>query len=66
MAPFIVETDTMSVKYIYTQKTLNGFSIRWAEIIEEFTFTVIHTKVVVEDVYSGRISRKRRQNIKYL
>ena len=28
IAPFIVETDSMSVKYIHTLKTMNGFYVR--------------------------------------
>ena len=52
IAPFIVETDSMSVKYICTLKTMKGVYVRWSEIIEEFTFTVIHAKVVVEDCIS--------------
>ena len=52
IAPFIVETDSMSVKYIRTLKTMKGVYVRWSEIIEEFTFAVIHTKVTVEDCIS--------------
>ena len=52
IAPFIVETDSMSVKYIRTLKTMKGFYVRWSEIIEEFTFTVIHAKVVMDDCIS--------------
>ena len=52
IAPFIVETDSMSVKYIRTLKTMKGVYVRWSEIIEEFTFAVIHAKVVVEDCIS--------------
>ena len=42
----------MSVKYIRTLKTMKGVYVRWSEIIEEFTFAVIHAKVVVEDCIS--------------
>ena len=42
----------MSIKYIRTLKTMKGVYVRWAEIIEEFTFVVIHAKVVVEDCIS--------------
>ena len=52
ITPFIVETDSMSVKYIRTLKTMKGIYIRWSEIIKEFTFAVIHAKVVVEDCIS--------------
>ena len=52
IAPFIVETDSMSVKYIQTLKTMKGVYVQGSEIIKEFTFTVIHAKVVVEDCTS--------------
>ena len=52
IAPFIVETDSMSVKYIRTLKTMKGVYMQWSEKIEEFTFAVIHAKVVVEDCIS--------------
>ena len=52
IAPFIVETDSMSVKYIRTLKIMEGVYVRWSEIIEEFTFVVIHAKVIVEDCIS--------------
>ena len=52
IAPFIVEMDSMSVKHIRTLKTMKGVYVRWSEIIEEFTFAVIHAKVVVEDCIS--------------
>ena len=42
----------MSVKYIQTLKTMKGVYVRWSEIIEEFTFVVIHAKVTVEDCIS--------------
>ena len=42
ITPFIVETDSMSVKYIRTLKTMKGVYVRWSKIIEEFTFAVIH------------------------
>ena len=42
----------MSVKYICTLKIMKGIYVRWSEIIEEFTFIVIHAKVVVEDCIS--------------
>ena len=49
ITPFIVETDSKSVKYICTLKTMKGVYVPWSEIIEEFTFAVIHAKVVVDD-----------------
>ena len=52
IAPFIVETDSMSVKYIRTLKTMKGVYVRWSEIIDEFTFMVIHSKVTVKDCIS--------------
>ena len=52
MAPFIVEMDSMSVKHIRTLKTMKGVYVCWSEIIDEFTFAVIHAKVVVEDCIS--------------
>ena len=52
IAPFIVETDSMSVKHIRTLKTMKGDYVCWLEIIEEFTFAIIHAKVVVEDCIS--------------
>ena len=42
----------MSVKYIRTLKTMKGVFVRWSEIIEEFSFVVIHAKVTVEDCIS--------------
>ena len=52
IAPFIVEMDSMSVKHIRTLKTMKGVYVPWSEIIKEFTFTVIHAKVIVEDCIS--------------
>ena len=52
IAPFIVETDSISVKYICMLKTMKGVYVRWSEIIEEFTFVVIHAKMVMEDCIS--------------
>ena len=52
IAPFIVETDSMSVKYIRTLKTMKGVYVGWSEIIEEFTFVVIHVRVTIEDCIS--------------
>ena len=52
IAPFIVETDSMSVKYIQTLNPMKGVYVHWSEIIEEFTFAVIHAKVTVEDCFS--------------
>ena len=52
IAPFFMETDSMSVKYIRTLKTMKGIYMRLLEIIEEFMFTVIHAKVMVEDCIS--------------
>lgn len=34
IAPFIVETDSMSVKYIETLKTMKGVYVQGSEIIE--------------------------------
>ena len=34
IALFIVETDSMSVKYPRTLKTMKGVYVRWSEIIE--------------------------------
>ena len=31
---------------------MKGVYVRWSEIIEEFTFVVIHAKVTVEDCIS--------------
>ena len=53
IVPFIVEMDSMSVKYIRTLKTMKGVYVHWSEIIEELTFAVIHAKVMVEDCISG-------------
>ena len=47
-----METDSRSVKHIRTLKTMKGVFMCWSEIIEEFTFAVIHAKVVVEDCIS--------------
>ena len=47
----------MSVKYIWTLKTIKGVYVHWSEITEQFTFAVIHAKVIVEDC----ISREPRQ-----
>ena len=55
IAPFIVETDSISVKYIRTLKTMKGVYLRWLEIIKEFMFAVIHAKVVVEDCISREL-----------
>ena len=52
LAPFIVEKDSMSVRYIHTLKTMKGVYIQWSQIINEFIFAVIHTKVVVKDCIS--------------
>ena len=55
IAPFIVDTDSMSVKYIQTLKTMKGVNVRWSEIIKEFIFVVIHTKVIMEDCISREL-----------
>ena len=52
IAPFIVETDSMSVKNIRPLKTMKWVYVHWSEIIEEFTFAVIHAKVTIEDYIS--------------
>ena len=52
ITPFMVETDSMSFKYIRTLKTMKSVYVGWSEIIEEFTFAVIHAKVVVKDCIS--------------
>ena len=52
IGPFILETDSMSIKDIRMLKTMKGVYMRWSEIIEEFRFAVIHAKVVVEDCIS--------------
>ena len=52
LTPLNVEIGSMSVKYICTLKTMKGVYLRWSEIIEEFTFTVIHAKVLVKDCTS--------------
>merc|ERR1711867_66871 len=56
LACMTANVNSMSVKYIHTLKTMKGVNVRCSEIIEEFTFAVIHAKVVVEDC----ISRKPR------
>ena len=52
ITPFLVETDSMSVKYICTLKTMKGVYVQCLEIIEEFTFAVIHAQVIVDDCIS--------------
>ena len=51
-APFLVEKDSMSVRYIKNMKTLRGVHARWAEIISSYSFMISHTKVVMEDCIS--------------
>ena len=52
IVPFITETDSMSVKFIYGLKDLKGVFARWLTLIEEFSFVVLHAKVVVKDCIS--------------
>ena len=51
-APFLVETDSMSVKYIDTMKNSRGVHARWAELIGSYSFIITHAKVIVEDCVS--------------
>ena len=51
-APFLVETDSMSVKYIDNMKSSRGVHARWAETIGSYSFTITHARVVVEDCVS--------------
>ena len=51
-APFLVETDSMSVKYIDNMKSSRGVHARWAETIGSYSFTITHTRVIVEDCVS--------------
>ena len=51
-APFLVETDSMSVKYINNMKNSRGVHARWAKLIGSYSFTISHAKVVVEDCVS--------------
>ena len=63
-APFLVETDSMSMKYIDMMKNSRGVHSRWAELIGSYSFSITHAKVIVEDcvpvsqsptgTYSGR------------
>ena len=39
-APFLVETDSMSVKYIDTMKNSRGVHARWAELIGSYSYCV--------------------------
>jgi hypothetical protein len=50
--PFIVLTDSMSVRYLQNIKSQNGVFARWYETLGNFSFTVTHSKVVVEDAIS--------------
>ena len=52
MAPFLVETDSMSVKYIDNMKSSRGVHARWAELIGSYSFTITHARVVMEDCMS--------------
>ena len=52
MAPFLVETDSMSVKYIDNMKSSRGVHARWAELIGSYSFTITHARVIVEDCVS--------------
>ena len=51
-APFLVETDSMSVKYIDNMKSSRGVHARWAELIGSYSFTITHARVTVEDCVS--------------
>ena len=51
-APFLVETDSMSVKYINNMKSSRGVHARWAKLIGSYSFTISHARVVVEDCVS--------------
>ena len=51
-APFLVETDSMSMKYIDTMKNSRGVHARWAELIGSYSFTITHVKVTMEDCFS--------------
>ena len=51
-APFLVETDSMSVKYINNMKSSRGVHARWAELIGSYSFTITHARVIVEDCVS--------------
>ena len=51
-APFLVETDSMSVKYIDTMKNSRGVHARWAELIGSYSFSITHAKVIMEDCVS--------------
>ena len=47
-APFLVETDSMSVKYIDNMKSSRGVHARWAELIGSYSFTITHARVIME------------------
>ncbi len=51
-SPFLCETDSMSVKYIQDLKTQKGVYARWFEILGNYSFTISHQKVIVEDTIS--------------
>ena len=51
-APFLVETDSMSVKYIDNMKSSRVVHARWAELIGSYSFTITHARVTVEDCVS--------------
>ena len=63
LALLIAETDSMSIKYIPTLKTMKGVYVRWPEIIEEFTSAVIHTKVIVKDCISQEPQPQQQKTI---
>ena len=45
IVPVSEETDSISLKYIRTLKTMKGIYLWWSKIIEELTFAVIEAKV---------------------
>ena len=51
-APFLVETNSMSVKYIDNMKSSIGVHARWAELIGSYSFTITHACMIVEDCVS--------------
>jgi hypothetical protein len=49
---FLVETDSLSVKYCQTLKNLSGCFMRWANQLSKFNFSVTHAAVPVENAIS--------------
>ena len=56
----------MLVKYTHSFKTMHSVYICWAEIIEEFTFVMIHAKVTVEDCISRSLGHLQEPTPKNL